>query len=132
MIEVVIDPAADDAFDIREVEHHATFIERIGFDRDDGSAVVSVQKTAFAGIVQEPMAVAEVNLAGYLEHGILAWLAKAPPQRPRNRIAWDRPRPVSETQRGARRICYTRRNAGCCSAQCTKKYAATESVVPAA
>ena len=63
MIEILVDPAADLALDLREIEHHAVRIEVGGFEREHGAAVVSVQVAALAGIVQQPMAVAKVEFS---------------------------------------------------------------------
>ena len=67
MIEVLVDPSADDTFDIRKIEHHAPFVERLRLDGDDRAAVMPVQITALAIVIEQPMAVAKVNFAGDAE-----------------------------------------------------------------
>src|ERR1051325_3073448 len=68
MIEVGVDPGADDALDGGEVDDHAERIEPIRLQGDDGAAVVPVQMPALAVVLQQAMAVAEADLARDLEH----------------------------------------------------------------
>src|SRR5262245_34845911 len=63
-----IDPAADDALDLREIHDHAELVEPGRLKRDDGPAVVSVQVPALAVVFEEPMAVAESKFARDEEH----------------------------------------------------------------
>ena len=63
MIEMGVDPVADDALDRREIDDHAEIVEPFGFERDDGAAVVAMQMPAFADVIEEAMAVAETDFA---------------------------------------------------------------------
>src|SRR5262249_34365221 len=69
VVELGVDPAADDALEQREVEHHAQRVEAVGGERDGGAAVVAVQVAALALVLQEPVAVAERQLARHAGHG---------------------------------------------------------------
>ena len=69
MVEVGIDPAGDDPLDVGEVEHHAAVVKLLGLDGDDGVAVVPMQVAALAVVVEQAMAVAEVDFSGDAEHG---------------------------------------------------------------
>ena len=69
VVERLIDPRADDLLDLGEIDHHAERIERGRLDRDDRLAVVPVQVLALAGVVEEPVAVAEEDFLGHAEHG---------------------------------------------------------------
>src|SRR5262249_52902387 len=50
VIEMLVDPAADDALDLGEIADHAEIVEIRRRQRDDGAAVVPVQMTALARI----------------------------------------------------------------------------------
>lgn len=54
--------------DVGKVEHHAAVVELGCFDGDDGPTVVAVQILALAVVVEQPMAVAEINLACDAKH----------------------------------------------------------------
>src|SRR5262249_23307551 len=58
----------DDTFHLDEIDDHAETIERVGFERDAGLAVVAVQITTFAVVVQQSVAEAEFEFAGDTEH----------------------------------------------------------------
>lgn len=63
MIEVLVDPGAYDTLDVGEVHHHPPIVERWRFDGDHSAAVVAMQVAAFAVVVQESMAVTEIDFA---------------------------------------------------------------------
>lgn len=69
MIEVGIDPGLHNPFDFAEVDDHTKFVELFAFNGDDRDAVVAVQVATLAGVVEQPMAVTEVNFAGDSVHG---------------------------------------------------------------
>ena len=71
MVEVLVDPVADHVLDVREIDHHAPRVELFGLDRDDGPAVVAVQVLALAVVVEQPVAVAEVDFARHSKHGLV-------------------------------------------------------------
>src|SRR5690348_10424303 len=59
MIEIVVDPTADHALDVAEIEHHAAMIKLLGLNDNHRPAVVAVQVTALSLVVQQSMAVTE-------------------------------------------------------------------------
>ena len=60
---VALDSAVDD---------HAELVEFRPFEGDDGLAVVSMQVLALAIVVQQPMAIAEVDFTSDAMHGVLS------------------------------------------------------------
>src|SRR5262249_50833844 len=71
VVEVRVDPGADDAFDAREVHDHPQRVELAGFQRDDGAAVVAVQVAALAVVVEQAMAVTKTEFTRHAIHGPL-------------------------------------------------------------
>ena len=70
MIELAIDPGLDDALDVVEVGDHVARVERVGANLDLGHGVVSVRMLADAVVVEQPMAVAEVDALGDRVHSL--------------------------------------------------------------
>ena len=70
VIELAVDPALHDALDVREIRDHVAAVEpiRAHVDLDDG--VVAVRMLADAVVVEQPMAVAEVDALGDEIHGL--------------------------------------------------------------
>ena len=64
VIELAIDPALDDPLDVAEVAHHVAAVERVGAHFDFRDGVVAVRMLADAVVVEQPMAVAEVDALG--------------------------------------------------------------------
>ena len=64
VIELLVDPALDDALDVAEVADHVAVVERAGADLDLGGGIVPVRMLADAVVVQQPMAVAEFDALG--------------------------------------------------------------------
>ncbi len=64
VIELPIDPAFHDPLDVAEVAHHVAVVERAGAHFDFGRCVVAVRMLADAVVVEQPMAVAEVDAFG--------------------------------------------------------------------
>ena len=68
MVERLVDPDAQDFLDLRKIAHHSFVIEsrcaKLNFD----FAVMSVKIAALAVVVQQPMAVAEMDFLRYFEH----------------------------------------------------------------
>jgi hypothetical protein len=62
VIQLGIDPHTKLAFDVREIDQHAPVIERFGFEHDHGFAVVAVQVPTLPRVVEEPVAVAKIDL----------------------------------------------------------------------
>ena len=64
MIELAIDPAFHDPLDVAEVGDHVALVEPIGahLDLDDG--VVAVRMLADAVVVEQPVAVTELDALG--------------------------------------------------------------------
>ena len=63
MVEILVDPTADDLLDLREVQHHAVRVEPRGVEGDDRAAVVSMQMAALARVVQQAVPVTEIDFA---------------------------------------------------------------------
>lgn len=85
VIEIVVDPASDDAFDIREVDHHAAIIELGRLDRDHGSPIVAVQILALAVVIEQSMPVTKINFPANSIHDAILdsrfWIVKTSPKR---------------------------------------------------
>lgn len=62
MIELRVDPKTKRSLDIRKVDQHPALVEPIAFQHDDGLAVMPVQMSALSGVIEEPVAVAEIDL----------------------------------------------------------------------
>lgn len=85
VIEIVIDPGLHDPFNFAEVDDHAELVELVALDGDDSDAIVPMQMATLTGVVEQAMAVAEVDFAGNSVHGILS--VRIPARRARERLA---------------------------------------------
>ena len=63
VVQMLVDPAADGPADLGEIEHHPSPVQLRCLDGNQHPAVVSVQVLGLALVAQEPVAVAEVDLA---------------------------------------------------------------------
>src|SRR5476649_542481 len=61
LIELGVDPAFDDPLDVAEIAHHVAVVERPGADFDFRGGVVAVRMFADAVVVEQPVAVAEID-----------------------------------------------------------------------
>jgi hypothetical protein len=61
VIELAVDPALDDALDVAEVAHHVAVVQRAGPDLDLRRRVVPVRVLADPVVIEQPMAVTEVD-----------------------------------------------------------------------
>jgi hypothetical protein len=68
VIQLRIDPAANLRFNLSEIFHHPQPIQCGGRQFNFHGAVVAVQVTALARIVEQPMAVAELQHFGHAVH----------------------------------------------------------------
>ena len=68
VIELAIDPALDDPLDVAEVADHVAVVERVGAHLDLRRGVVAVRVLADAVVVEQPVAVAEVDFLGDRVH----------------------------------------------------------------
>ena len=68
VIELAIDPPFDDSLDVAEVHHHVAVVETVGADVDLDRRVVSVRVLAHAVIVEQPVAVTELDAFGHEIH----------------------------------------------------------------
>ncbi len=68
MVEVIVDPGADRLFDVGKVEYHAAIVELGAFDRNHRTTIVAMQMAALAVVVEQAVAVTEVDFAGNSEH----------------------------------------------------------------
>src|SRR6187431_425937 len=68
VIELLIDPALDDAFDVAEVSDHVAAVESGGPDMDLDNRVVPVRVLAHAVVIHQSMAVAELDPLGHGVH----------------------------------------------------------------
>ena len=64
VIELAVDPSLDDALDVGEIAHHVAVVERAAAHFDLGDRVVAVRMLADAVVVEQPVAVAELNFLG--------------------------------------------------------------------
>ncbi len=70
MIELPIHPPFDYSLDVAEIGHHVARIQRVGLYLDFGNGVVSVRMLAHTVVVEQPMAVTELNLLGDRVHSL--------------------------------------------------------------
>ena len=64
VIQFGIDPGLDYRVDVAEVDHHAPMVETLAGDLHFNSAVVAVEMATFPLIVEQAMAVAEIDVLG--------------------------------------------------------------------
>ena len=64
VIELAVDPALDDPLDVAEVADHVAVVERAGAHLDLRHGVVAVRMLADAVVVEQPVAVAEIDTFG--------------------------------------------------------------------
>ena len=69
VIERLVNPAAYDALNLREIEHHAHLVEFLCFQGDDRPTVVPVQVFALAFVIEQAMPIAEIDFASDSIHG---------------------------------------------------------------
>jgi hypothetical protein len=72
VIQLAIDPPFDNTLDIAEVADHIAIIERAGPDLDFRDGVVAVRMFANAVVIEQTVAVTEVDAFGYRVH-LLIW-----------------------------------------------------------
>ena len=77
VIELAIDPALDDALDVAEVADHVAAVERAGAHFDFGDRVVAVRMLADAVVVEQPMAVTEIDALGDRIHDNVNYMSTA-------------------------------------------------------
>ena len=65
VIDRLVDPALDDSLDVAEVAHHVARVEGAGAHLDFRNGVVAVRMLADAVVVEQAMAVAELDLLGH-------------------------------------------------------------------
>ena len=68
VIQVVVDPLLDGLLDVAKIDQHASRVEIRALEGDDGTAVVPMKVTAFAVVVEQPVAVAKLDLARDSKH----------------------------------------------------------------
>lgn len=68
MIKVLIDIAFNKIFDVGKVADHALIVKLLLLYRNRGFHTMAVQISAFARMVHQPMAVAEIDLFGNRKH----------------------------------------------------------------
>ena len=64
MIELPIDPAFDHPLDVAEIRHHVPRVEAVGTDLDLRQRIVAVRMLADAVVVEQAMAVTELDAFG--------------------------------------------------------------------
>ena len=64
VIQFGIDPGLDHLVDIAKIHHHATMVEMFADNLHFNSAVVAVEMATFPLIVEQAMAVAEIDVLG--------------------------------------------------------------------
>ena len=72
VVECLVDPGAEDALDGCEIHDHAERVEDRRFERDDGPGVVPVQVSALPVVLEQAVAVTEVDFFRDSEHRYLA------------------------------------------------------------
>lgn len=62
VIQFGIDPGLDHLVDVAEIHHHAPVVQLLADNLHFNFAVVAVKMTTFPLVVEQPMAVAEINV----------------------------------------------------------------------
>jgi hypothetical protein len=70
VIKFAVDPPLHRALDVGEVGHHVAAIERVGLDLQLHDGVVPVRVFADAVVVEQPVAVAELQPLGHRVHSL--------------------------------------------------------------
>ena len=65
VIELAVDPPFDDPLDVGKIADHVAVVERAAADFDLRNGVMAVRVLADAVVVEQPVAVAELNFLGY-------------------------------------------------------------------
>lgn len=68
MIQILVDPPLENPLNIREVENHPQFVKRIRLKSYKKSPIMTVQVTALALVLEQPMTITKINLACYAVH----------------------------------------------------------------
>jgi hypothetical protein len=68
VIERPVDPGLKNILDLGKIAHHAPGVQRLGADLHLDFAVVAMKIAAFSVVIQQPVAVAEMNFLRHLEH----------------------------------------------------------------
>src|SRR5262249_50574474 len=77
VVERLVDPRAHHGFHAGKVHDHAEVVKARRGERQDGATVVPVQVAALAVVIEQAVAVAEVDLARHAEHGASQWYGVA-------------------------------------------------------
>ena len=65
VIELAVDPPLDNPLDVGKIADHVAAVERAAGDFDFGHRVVAVRMLADAVVIEQAVAVAELNLLGH-------------------------------------------------------------------
>jgi hypothetical protein len=78
VIQRFVNPLAYDLFDVGEIQDHAAGIQLRRFQYDDCSTIMPMQITALAVVIQQAMAITEINFACDTEHDWVpgGWVSK--------------------------------------------------------
>jgi hypothetical protein len=87
MVERLVNPRLQRAFDIREVGHHPASIERISLQIHLDDSVVPMQVPAFSFVLEQPVTVTELDSFRDLEH----WAKFNHQPAKTQRILWNHP-----------------------------------------
>jgi hypothetical protein len=68
MVQGFIDPGVKDVFDLGEIAHHAPDVQGVCAQLHFHLPVVPVEVAAFAIVVHEPVAVAEMDFLRHVKH----------------------------------------------------------------
>mgnify|MGYP003694255051 CR=1 FL=1 len=71
MVELFVDPGLYDSLDVCEIAHHVATVERGRLNFNLGDCVVAVRMFADAFVVQQSMAVTEVDALGDRIHVVI-------------------------------------------------------------
>jgi hypothetical protein len=68
MIESLIDPLADLALDVTEIDQHPAVVKARSFQHDHCRSVMAVQMPALAAVVQQPVPITKVDFLRDAKH----------------------------------------------------------------
>ena len=87
VVELAVDPALDHPLDVAEVADHVAVVERAGAHLDFGHGVVAVRMLADAVVVEQAVAVAEVDTFRDGRHGGIVSIESAHERRRRSLLS---------------------------------------------
>jgi hypothetical protein len=91
VIELFVDPSLHDTLDVAEVADHVAIVERARSNLNLGDGVMAVRMPANAVVVEQPMAVTEIDALGHGIHTIVDLTGSVPDSIRRSKTRTQKP-----------------------------------------